>query len=213
MDSTSLLMANASTSSSPATAIAFPPETVSTAEVKEHFQWLRGFMAKAFDGLHKNIEEASPVFDMARQIYDRRESFTKARFFLLTDGIVRDAKVSDASEHGIEINHYFWDIEKLHRFVSSGRKREVIEIDFAEFGGAVPCIGVTNPTEEYRTFLAFFPGALLAKLYAEYGPRLLEKNVRSFLQVRGKINKGIRDTILNEPHRFLALQQRYLRNR
>ncbi len=181
-----------------------PPEPVSQTEVKEHFQWLRGFMAKALDGLHKGIEEASPVFDVARQIYERRDSFSKARFFLLTDGVVRNAKIADASEHGIEINHYFWDIEKLHRFVSSGRKREVIEIDFAEFGGAVPCIGVTNPTDEYRTFLAFFPGALLAKLYAEYGPRLLEKNVRSFLQVRGKINKGIRDTILNEPHRFLA---------
>jgi len=181
-----------------------PPETISKTEVKAHFQWLRGFMVKALEGLHESIEEASSVFDVARQIYDRHESLTKARFFLLTDGIVTDAKVSDATEGGIEINHYFWDIEKLHRFVSSGRKREVIEIDFAGLGGTVPCIGVTDPTEEYRTFLAFFPGALLAKLYAEYGPRLLEKNVRSFLQVRGKINKGIRDTIMNEPHRFLA---------
>jgi hypothetical protein len=181
-----------------------PPEIVSKTEVREHFRWLRGFMVKALEGLHESIEEASPVFDAARQIYDRRDSITKARFFLLTDGIVADAKVSDATEDGIEINHYFWDIEKLHRFVSSGRKREVIEIDFADLGGAVSCIGMADPTEEFRIFLAFFPGALLAKLYAQYGPRLLEKNVRSFLQVRGKINKGIRNTILNEPHRFLA---------
>jgi hypothetical protein len=45
---------------------------------------------------------------------------------------------------------------------------------------------------------------LLAALYREYGPRLLEKNVRSFLQAKGKINKSIRQTILNEPQRFLA---------
>src|SRR6185437_10145934 len=38
----------------------------------------------------------------------------------------------------------------------------------------------------------------------EYGPRLLEKNVRSFLQAKGKINKAIRTTILTEPQRFLA---------
>ncbi|MDO4650913.1 MAG: AIPR family protein, partial [Eubacteriales bacterium] len=32
----------------------------------------------------------------------------------------------------------------------------------------------------------------------------MEGNVRSFLQVRGKVNKGIRSTILNEPDMFFA---------
>jgi hypothetical protein len=44
----------------------------------------------------------------------------------------------------------------------------------------------------------------LTKLYERYGARLLEQNVRSFLQFTGKINKGIRDTIKTEPHMFLA---------
>ena len=48
------------------------------------------------------------------------------------------------------------------------------------------------------------PGELLYKLYSEFGSRLLERNVRSFLQARGKVNKGIRQTLLREPHRFLA---------
>ena len=34
--------------------------------------------------------------------------------------------------------------------------------------------------------------------------RLLESNVRSFLQNRTKVNRGIRDTIVNEPERFTA---------
>ena len=33
---------------------------------------------------------------------------------------------------------------------------------------------------------------------------LLELNVRSFLQARGKVNRGIRDTLLTEPEHFLA---------
>jgi hypothetical protein len=33
---------------------------------------------------------------------------------------------------------------------------------------------------------------------------LLERNVRSFLQVRGKVNKGIQQTISETPHRFVA---------
>jgi hypothetical protein len=52
--------------------------------------------------------------------------------------------------------------------------------------------------------LAFFPAELLGRIYGDYGPRLLEKNVRSFLQAKGKVNKGIQGTIRDAPSRFLA---------
>lgn len=48
------------------------------------------------------------------------------------------------------------------------------------------------------------PSIALADIYEQYGARLLEQNVRSFLQFTGKINKGIRNTILKEPHMFMA---------
>ena len=45
---------------------------------------------------------------------------------------------------------------------------------------------------------------MLAQLYDNWGARLLEQNVRCFLQARGKVNKGIRNTILNAPDMFFA---------
>ena len=48
------------------------------------------------------------------------------------------------------------------------------------------------------------PGQVLRSIYSDFGSRLLETNVRSFLQARGKVNRGIRDTIAMEPERFLA---------
>lgn len=45
---------------------------------------------------------------------------------------------------------------------------------------------------------------MLAALYDEFRDRLLEKNVRSFLQVKGGVNRGIRDTLRDEPDMFLA---------
>ena len=58
-------------------------------------------------------------------------------------------------------------------------QREVIEIDFAgEFEGAVPCVGTADATDEYCTYLAFFPGSLLASLYGNTAPACLEKNVQ-----------------------------------
>lgn len=61
---------------------------------------------------------------------------------------------------------------------------------------------IENP--DYEAYIAIMSGQCLATLYHDYGARLLEQNVRSFLQFTGKINKGIRKTINEEPHMFLA---------
>ena len=182
-----------------------PPESVPQSEVSTHFRWLRRFLEGALKGVHRHLEESSPVFDVAQQIHAQREELSKARFFLLTDGVARSVDVDPVTIEGIEVQHYLWDLEKLRRFITSRMQRETIEIDFEkDFGGAIPCLESPETSAEYRAFLTYFPGSLLADLYGEYGPRLLEKNVRSFLQAKGKINKGIRTTILTEPQRFLA---------
>lgn len=56
----------------------------------------------------------------------------------------------------------------------------------------------------YSSYLAAVPGEILKNLYLEYGSRLLEGNVRSFLSVRGKVNKSIQNTIKNYPEMFFA---------
>lgn len=182
-----------------------PPEVIPRADITRHYEWLKTFLSRSLKGLHKSLEEASTTFDVARYIYDHRKELARANFYMLTDGIAKSADLSLPDSDGIEIKYYLWDIDKLYRFISSGMKREVIEINFEEqFGKAVQCIGKTDIAEEYDTYLSFFSGEQLAALYGEYGARLLEKNVRTYLQARGKVNKGIRSTILNEPHRFLA---------
>ena len=56
----------------------------------------------------------------------------------------------------------------------------------------------------YEAYLAVVPGDLLASIYDKWGTRLLEQNVRCFLQARSTVNKGIRSTILGEPEMFFA---------
>ena len=57
--------------------------------------------------------------------------------------------------------------------------------------------------DDFQTYLIVVPGSQLAEIYDRWGPRLLEQNVRVFLQARGKVNKGIRNTLVNEPSMFL----------
>lgn len=180
-------------------------EPVPRSEVIEFFTLLRGFLERSLAGFHVDLEESHEVFEAAQRIYEQRETLSTARLFLLTDGITKAAEVKHEPLQGLETRHFLWDIAKLHQFQESGREREAIELQFEkELGGAIPCLGQADATREYWTFLAFLPGSVLARIYAEHGPRLLEKNVRSFLQVRGRVNKGIQETIAEVPHRFLA---------
>jgi hypothetical protein len=48
------------------------------------------------------------------------------------------------------------------------------------------------------------PGPDLAALYAEHGGRLLELNVRSFLQTKGAVKRGNQETLRSTTARFLA---------
>ncbi len=57
---------------------------------------------------------------------------------------------------------------------------------------------------QYDCYVGVISGELLAKIYKDEGQKLIERNVRSFLQATGKINKGIRDTLSSEPHMFMA---------
>jgi len=45
---------------------------------------------------------------------------------------------------------------------------------------------------------------LLARIYGEHGQRSLERNVRAFLQAKGKVHRGLQKTLKEEPRRFLA---------
>lgn len=178
-------------------------EEVGKADAVKFFKLLRGFLRRALDGLHVEIEESSDAFQAAQQIHHARESLTTVRLFFLTDGVVRSLKLDEEPFKELEVRYVVWDLDKLSRLRVG--VREVIELDFVNnYGGAVPCLQTADATGEYRTFLAYLPAPLLARIYGEHGQRLLERNVRAFLQAKGKVNRGLQKTLKEEPHRFLA---------
>lgn len=151
------------------------------------------------------IEESSQIFDFAHTLANApeiKEFLTRVNVFLLTDGIIKgDFKSSDKIA-GYTIYYRIIDINYLYNI--SVKSHVPIEIDFIGSDIEIPCIAVNSQNTEYNSYLAIVPGTVLASLYEQYGSRLLEQNVRSFLQFTGKINKGIRKTIIDEPHMFLA---------
>lgn len=183
-------------------------QPVPKGEVAHHFDLARNFLSQALAANSKwmaQMEESAPPYEAAMKILQHRDDLDTARIFLLTNGVVKQADEQDTEIAGVDVKHYLWDLEKLRRLRSSGQERETIQINLVDdYGGAVPCLAQEDGTGEYTAYLAFFPATLLAKIYGDYGPRLLEKNVRSYLQAKGKVNKGIQGTIRDAPHRFLA---------
>ena len=184
---------------------AAPPETVTRQRVEVGFRRLGAFTEWCLSGGFVDLEESSPVFDMASHIHSFRDGLTHIGLHVVTDGRTTVEMLPQGDLGSVPVSRSLWDIVRLHRLSTSGRRREAISIDLRErCGGSLPCLQADTTQEGYRAFLALIPGDLLRGIYADYGTRLLERNVRSFLQARGRVNRDIRDTIIREPERFLA---------
>jgi AIPR protein len=181
-----------------------PPETVTRAQVETCLRRLRKFLQRAEANSFQGIEEASPVFDMFHRVNQALAQVSRIRLFVLTDGLTTVEQTETENYGDIPVTVHVWDLRRLHRLVSSGRRHEPVNVDItALHAQPLTCLG-SQTAAEHRTLLAVVPGAVLQQIYAQYGARLLELNVRSYLQARGKVNQGIRRTILEEPTRFLA---------
>jgi hypothetical protein len=184
---------------------AAPPPTVPKSDVDTCIRRLRGFLDRARAGDYADREEALPVFDMFLRVNQAWSGISRVRLFIFTDGLTTIDRTAEASVDDVPVSVNIWDLRRLHRLVTSGRREEPVNIDFiSRFGGPIPCLAAEQADSDYQTILAIVPGDILMDVYGEYGSRLLQLNVRSFLQARGKVNQGIRRTILDEPDRFLA---------
>lgn len=177
--------------------------TVGVTETRRQFKLLLGFLRRAREGFHTQVSDSHEVFEAARQIHEAGDSLSTVRLFFLTDGVARAEDIEEEELQGVELRYILWDLKKLSQL--RVEQRQVIELDFEkDHGGAIPCLPGLKNAREYQTYLAFMPGRVLARIYGEHGQRLLERNVRAFLQVKGKVNKGLQQTLRDEPHRFLA---------
>ena len=183
-------------------------ESLTATEMEAAFKRLTNFLVKSLDVKFRNsLEEAHPGFGLADLIATRWQLTAKVRMFLITNRALSsrvDGKES-GTINNIPITYSVWDITRLHRYAGSGSEREEIKIDLKnDFDCSLPMLSAHLDDAGYEAYLLVFPGALLAKIYDRWHARLLEQNVRVFLQARGSVNQGIRNTIENNPKMFFA---------
>ncbi len=184
------------------------PDRLTGSGMDAIFRRVSNFMRRALEQRWREaLEESSPGFGLAELISQRWSGVTKVRLLLVTNRELSERV--DGRPVGTfddrPVTYSVWDINRLHRQSRVGHDREEMEIDLAQdFGGPIPLLPAQVDEADHESYLAVIPGEVLADIYDRWGARLLEQNVRVFLQARGKVNRGIRLTLENEPSMFFA---------
>lgn len=182
------------------------PGKISKEEVDKAAKKALSFFKNSFyKSFSDKIDESSEVFEISELLSRSRElkdSLIRANVFVLTDDIYVGNPPKSSEIAGVAIGIKVVDLNYLYNIAQ--KPHVPIQIDFQEEGFVVPCVVSPQVSQDYQTYLAIISGDALATLYQRFGARLLQQNVRSFLQFAGKVNKGIRNTILKEPEMFLA---------
>lgn len=180
--------------------------SVGKAEIDKAAKRITSFFRNAIYKDYVNeVEESSEIFQLAYTLTESKElkdTLVRINAIIVTDGIYSGDSPGNQTIHGYPIFYRIVDLNYLYNI--SEKSHIPIEIDFKADGYRIPCIPSPTINDEYQSYLAIIPGDALVNIYERFGSRLLEQNVRSFLQFTGKVNTGIRKTILNEPHMFLA---------
>ncbi|GAB5436844.1 AIPR family protein [Falsiruegeria mediterranea] len=182
--------------------------TVRADKINPMLNRLKSFLtASRSRDFRDGLEETSAGFGVADLVSTTWNQTEKIKLIAITNAESRArADAFPAGEiDGKPVTYNVWDLKRIKKFVEQGQAREDLVVNFDnDFGGSIPVLRASGSDATLESYMAVIPGTQLAAIYEKWGPRLLESNVRSFLQARSKVNKGIRDTIRDEPHMFLA---------
>ncbi len=95
------------------------------------------------------------------------------------------------------------DLNYLYTISLANGKGLEVNVDFEEYFGKQIEVLRAAQGKNFESFLCVLSADGLANLYKKENSRLLEKNVRSFLQFTGT-NKGMKKTIKSSPEKFIA---------
>ena len=154
------------------------------------------------------LEESSEVYAAIDYLSKKVNDLFQIRFIVLTNKElrIRGEKVKMPIINNIKTSLAIFDIEKIIKLEEGVNINEEIEINLSEeYNESIPVLSAHLSDTPYRSYLAVISGSLLSSIYEEWGNRLLEKNVRVFLQAKGSVNQGIRDTIDDDPQCFLLI--------
>lgn len=185
----------------------FQDETIQTLtkkDVETKFKRLSKFFKKSVEGLYKELEETTEAFDASWQVYQwiKDKKVDTLQLILISDGKATKAMADLPNEKIGDLNVVYKviDVDYLYKTYLSENSSGDFTVDKIN----LPALKVNSDSEDYQSYLTVINGHDIVAIYEKYGQKLFEQNVRTFLQFKGGVNKGLRNTIKTQPGMFFA---------
>lgn len=169
------------------------------------------YVENTLKGYFTDAEDSNEAVQLAYSILNNIDSIDKIHLIIISTNKlstrIKTFEYPDYIYRGkrFKVELDVIDIQMIFNSKLKDFKKEPVIIKTTEYGlKGIQCIEANIGSSNYKAYLAIVPGKFLCDIYKKYGPRLLESNVRSFLNSKGAVNKGIRGTILNERDKFFT---------
>jgi len=188
--------------------------TLTNGRIEDLLSYMQRFIEESVNGNIRNYcDDSDPAVNIANEFRKKigkgmtTTEILRFKFVIISNYTlskqVKNLKRPDFLGRPVELN--VWTLERFFQtFVSNSS--EILEIETQDYNcDGIPCLKAgLGEQSNYDAYLGIVPGEFLAKIYYDYGSRLLQGNVRAFLSFRGNVNKGIRSTIMKEPENFFT---------
>lgn len=182
------------------------PEKIKKTEIDKLLKKVLKFYKTCGTNDFEALEESSDGYQAYKFIKGHKADIETVNIILLTNDETIRHIPNDVRYGKITVRFDVWDIERLYQSVLGGTavERQLVVKLKKKYGESLPLIKVKGDNEIYDCYIGVISGELLARIYETEGQDLIQKNVRSFLQAIGKVNKGIKVSLANEPQMFMA---------
>lgn len=183
-------------------------KNIGKGEIDKVVKLASNFYRKCKDDSYFNDDESEQTSDgylLYKIINNIKDKIDNIQIVLLTNKIAVNYIPKDKKIDKKIVKHEIWDLERICQYIYKKKSSEDLVIRVRnKYKYDLKMIKVNSKNEIYDCYIGIISGNCLAKIYEDEGSKIIEKNVRSFLQAKGKVNKGIKETLIKEPEMFMA---------
>ena len=143
-----------------------------------------------------SFDPGDPIRELLDDLSDRLSNWSRLVVWMTSNKLFssRDGATINISKGGLDVVLNCVDLSYYKSLLTD---RKVSEIAIST---EIPALKVLQ-NDSYSSYLFSLSGYELSSYYDQYGKRLLESNVRTFLSLRVNTNRGIYNTIHSEEER------------
>lgn len=182
------------------------PEILWKKDIDKYTKRAVKFLRTCDTDLFEGLEPTSDGYQAYKAIKAVSKEIEMVNVIFITNDLAKNYVPDDIKYRKTPIKFDVFDIERLYHMILSGNteyKPSVIRFK-SKYKQTLKMIRVAGDNHIYDCYVGVIPGKLLANIYKDEGQDLIQKNVRSYLQAMGKVNKGIKASLEKEPEMFMA---------